>query len=66
MVQFRGKHSFSTSAAMRTVAPVMQLIRPATTPGLELAKTMPGVTAPFGFFDPLGLCPENEMVSNHS
>ena len=27
-------------------------------PGLELAKTMPGVTAPFGYFDPLRLTPE--------
>jgi len=38
----------------------MQLIRPATTEGLEYAKTMPGITAPFGYFDPLGLTPESK------
>jgi hypothetical protein len=39
----------------------MQLIRPSTAPGWELARTMPGVTGPFGFFDPLNICPEDEM-----
>ncbi|KOO32942.1 serine threonine-protein kinase 3 [Chrysochromulina tobinii] len=37
------------------------LIRPSTAPGWELARTMPGVTGPFGFFDPLNICPEDEM-----
>jgi hypothetical protein len=60
---FLGKRTtFPTSESMlRTVAPVMQLIRPSTAPGWELARTMPGVTGPFGFFDPLNICPEDEM-----
>ena len=36
----------------------MQLIRPVTA-GDEYVKTLPGITAPFGFFDPLKLTPED-------
>jgi len=28
--------------------------------GPEVAKTLPGVTAPFGFFDPMGLTPDTQ------
>jgi len=52
----------SSSAAFtsRAPAPKMQLLRPATTEGLDYAKTLPGITAPFGFFDPLSLTPETK------
>lgn len=39
----------------RAPAPRMQAIYD----GKDFVKTLPGVTAPFGFFDPLGLCPED-------
>lgn len=39
--------SLSTSAAL-------------TPGGVALAKTLPGVTAPFGYFDPMGLTPESK------
>ncbi|EOD08607.1 light harvesting protein [Emiliania huxleyi CCMP1516] len=36
-------------------------LAPGLTPGgVAYAKTMPGVTAPFGLFDPLGLTPETK------
>ena len=37
----------------------MQLIREASV-GQEFVKTLPGITAPIGFFDPLGLTPESK------
>jgi len=38
---------------------------PGTPGGHEFAKTLPGVTAPFGFFDPMGLiddCAQEEIL----
>merc|ERR1711904_726769 len=30
--------------------------------GLEYAKTLPGISAPFGFFDPLGFCSKDDIT----
>jgi light-harvesting complex I chlorophyll a/b binding protein 4 len=39
----------------------MVMVPPALSPGgPEVAKTMPGVTAPFGFFDPWDLTPDTK------
>jgi len=47
--------SASAGFAPRAPVPTMQ----AAYDGREFVKTLPGVTAPFGFFDPLGLTPES-------
>merc|ERR1719201_734435 len=45
--------------AFSLATPTMVQTSPTLTPGgPAVAKTMPGVTAPFGFFDPMNLTPE--------
>merc|ERR1719247_3000735 len=40
--------------------PVMEM--PPRFDGVAYAKTLPGVTAPFGFFDPLGFCSKDDIT----
>merc|ERR1719201_2457124 len=47
--------------AFSLATPTMVQTSPTLTPGgPAVAKTMPGVTAPFGFFDPLDLTPDTK------
>ena len=53
--------AFSMRAPMSSIKmqeAVAEVPPPPPTP-LEIAKTMPGITAPFGFFDPLGYCEQD-------
>jgi len=53
-----------TAFAMR--APVIKMqeaeVAPPPTP-LEIAKAMPGISGPLGFFDPLGYCSDDDVTA---
>jgi hypothetical protein len=62
-----GKNIFMLSVsgmdeATRDGDPMVPMAPEAPFDGVEFAKTLPGITAPLGFFDPLGFCSKEDIT----